>query len=283
MKAEHFSIGLGDYMAAICERPHNESKYGDLTQFLMSKLVKGVNLIGACPKMGSSTLAVSLAVELAKSGSQVLYCAHPYQEITGIIYRYLSKDLKHGYPLEPKCRADTNRMSDAFCAAKEIPLKTAPIFNNTTIDELETLLLEEDNIRNTYIFIDSLEDISIDGKLCGHLTPGEYICSKIRDLSFIFQIPIIVVADLKFPTGKSESEDSDILEIGDFRSGELSAYANQIYLLYRPAYYYKHSVGITNRVNEDYKIVRACGGVEGLNGIFTSNERYKIDHPYQNL
>ncbi len=278
MEAEHFSIGLGDYMAAICEHSPNEHKYGDLTQLFMSRLVKGVNLIGACPKMGSSTLAVSLAMELAKSGSQVLYCAHPYQEITGIIYRYLSIDLKHGYPLEPKCLADTNRMSDAFRAAKEIPLKTAPIFNNTTIDELETLIIKEVecSITYTYIFIDSLEDISIDGKLCGHLTPGEYICSRFRDLSLILDIPIIVVADLKFSTGKSENEDSDILEIGDFRSGELSAYANQIYLLYRPAYHYKHSVGISNRVYDDYKIVRACGGVEGLNGIFTSFERYKI-------
>ena len=277
MKAEHFSNSLGDHMAAICDRIHDEPKYGDLTPLLMSRLVNGVNLIGAYPKMGSSTLAVELAVELAKSGSQVLYCAHPYQEITGIIYRYLSQDIKYGYPLDPKCKADVDKMGKAFSVIKDIPLKMAHIFNNTPIDELETLILEEYNRpRRMYIFIDSLEDMSIDRQLCGHLTYGEYICSKFRDLSLILDIPIIVVADLKFPTGKSECEDIDIPEIGDFRSGELAAYANQIYLLSRPAYYYKHSVGITNKVNDDYKIIHACGGVDGLNGIFTSFERYKI-------
>ena len=278
MEAEHFSNGLGDYMNALGNRIHDEPKYGDLTPLLMSRLVNGVNLIGAYPKMGSSTLAVELAVELAKSGSQVLYCAHPYQEITGIIYRYLSQDIKYGYLLEPKCKADIDKMVKAFSAAKDIPLKMAHIFNSTPMDELETLIFEEVkcSTRRMYIFIDSLEDLSIDWQLCGHLTPGEYICSKFRNLSLILDVPIIVVADLKFPTGKSECEDIDISEIGDFRSGELAAYANQIYLLSRPAYYYKHSVGITNKVNDDYKVIRACGGVDGLNGIFTSFERYKI-------
>ena len=277
MNAEHFSNSLGDYMNALGNRIHDEPKYGDLTPLLMSRLVNGVNLIGACPKMGSSTLAVELAVELAKSGSQVLYCAHPYQEITGIIYRYLSQDIKYGcYPLEPKCKADIDKMIKAFSAAKEIPLKTASIYNCIPIDELETLCFEEVRNGTRYIFIDSIEDISVDRQLCGHLTQGEYICSKFRNLSLILDVPIIVVADLKFPTEKSESEDMDIPEMSDFRSGELSAYANQIYLLSRPAYYYKHSVGITNKVNDDYKIIHACGGVDGLNGIFTSFERYKI-------
>lgn len=269
MRTEAFSQHIQTYtlvrlrsrMAAL-----EEAKDKSGMEKLCDALQVGLTLIGGRPRMGSSTFAVALAMELAKSGQRVLYCAHRSQDIDAILYHYLCSEVKHDIASDSNTKDDWVAIDEGLTKLQDIHFYTADFFGQTSIQELETHIWNEMRDKDIqYVFIDCLQDINVDRRIVDRRHVEETLCDRFRELSIQLNIPVIVCAyqDRILRYG-GELEDN-IPQPDCFLGGEISIYARQMFLLYRPEFdqFYKDE-----KTDEDLRgkmFVFAKGGVGGLN------------------
>ena len=223
---------------------------------ICDNLQKGLTLIAARPRMGASTFALSLALHIAKRGSNVLYCAHRQQQIPCILDRYR------------KSEPDPDTL-------KDIPFFYAEMFYPRTFDDFRAVMWNyRSDMRLDYIFVDCLQDFEVDERFCVNQSFEEYLCKNLRQLSYELCLPIIATTHLNRRPEYRSGIEGKIPQLGDLRGGDLALYATQIYFPYRPAYYHIYYDDKTGEDIRDQMYIFANGGASGLNDEF----RFTFDH-----
>ena len=225
---------------------------------LCGGLETGLTLIAARPRMGSSTLAFSLAVLLAKSGAKIAYFAHAQQNLPSIIERHRRSEKEDG-------TKPFDQLSFYYVEMRNF---------HTYEDLVPAIVKATTDLHVTCIFVDCLQDIVVDEKCCANQSPEEYLCKNLRDLAYQFYVPIIALTHLNRRPEYRCGLDGKQPQLGDLRGGDLVLYANQIYFPYRPAYYRIHYDEKTGEDIRNQMIVYAMGGIDGLNEEF----RLTFDH-----
>ena len=205
---------------------------------LTDGLKVGLNLIGGRPGMGCSTLAVSMAMNLAQKDRRVLYCSHPQHQIGKIVVRYCSSMSSIDFFITNPSKEDKKLINESIEFSKKMHqtciFGDMTNFNNFSMLEL---LKELKDLRLEYLFIDCIQDIIVDSKITNGLTTEEYICRELRELAFLLNIPIVAIARLnRFPEERG-GVIGKIPQLGDFWGEELPAYSANVYFPFRPEYY----------------------------------------------
>lgn len=233
---------------------------------LCDALQVGLTLIGGRPRMGCSTFAVALAMELAKRGQRVLYCAHRSQDIDAILYHYLCSEVKRDIASDANTTEDWKAIDEKLNKLRDINFYTADFIGQTSIQELEAHIWNE--LRDKaiqYVFIDCLQDINVDQRIVDRRHVEETLCDRFRELSIQLNIPVIVCAYQDSILRYGGELEDNIPQPDYFLGGEIDIYARQLFLLYRPEFdqFYQDE-----KTGEDYRgkmFVYAMGGVNGLN------------------
>lgn len=262
--ARHIEDFAGYWRKSKLEYEEAPTKSG--MEKLCDALKVGLTLIGGCPKMGCSTFAVALAMELAKNGRKVLYCAHSSQDIKTIINHYISSEAKLDMEFDFHTKEELIAIEEVLNKLMDIPFYTAEIFGETSLQELEAHIWNEVRDKHIdYIFIDCLQDINVDQRIVDKRTFGEFISDRFRHLSLLLDVPVILCAYQEHSLDFFEDWENYIPKPSKFMGGHIDIYARQMYLLFRPTYYYFYQDDKTGEDLRGKMIVYARGGVGGLN------------------
>ena len=201
-------------------------------QLLCEDIEDGLSIVGARPCMGSTSFVISMALELAKAGKRVLMYGNPHHKIEYKISRYVGRKEGCSCPF-----------------LKDVPFYYGHLFFADDFHILKARIFEDViQLHPQYIFIDSLRDIIVDERLVStSLSPEEFMCRDLRNLSYQIDIPIVAVAGLNRNTERRAGVEGKIPHTSDFRGGDLEYYASKVYLPYRPEYYHIYNDERTGR------------------------------------
>ena len=97
----HIDIPICDYYRHQNEKHNDLSKQKGGIQRLCESLERELTIVGSRPRMGSTSLMLSMALEMAKAGYHVIYYAHPCQKIRERIAMYIDwKDGRKPCPIK---------------------------------------------------------------------------------------------------------------------------------------------------------------------------------------
>lgn len=244
MKTEQIYSVLESYSNRQKAKEENSSVNKGGLQRLCESLEIGLTIVGSRPCMGSTSLMISMALEMAKAGKRVVFCGHPHHRIEDKISRYVGR---------------TKGCSCPFL--KDVPLYFAHLIHANDFHIIKSKLWDvERDIRPYCIFIDSLQDIVIDDRLISAgMTPKEFMCHELRDLADMLDTRIVIAAGLNLNTEERCGVEGKQPQLGDFWGGDLAYYASKIIFPYRPEYYHLYH---DDRTGED---IRGCMYIYGSN------------------
>lgn len=204
--------------------------------WLCSQIDLGLNVIASRPGMGSTTMAVSLASELALAGKRVLYMAFPSQGADKIFVRQFG--LHMNIPWECQLPSE-NKLWE-----QNLPLlENIKLFYNQFLYCCSNYIEIRAKLRNCvreqhldYIFIDCIQEITIDKELY-KISVVDYICSELRALSYELNVPIVATSQLNRNPEHRCGVEGKIPQLGDFRGGNVDQYARLVYFPFRSEYY----------------------------------------------
>ena len=241
----HIDIPICDYYRHQNEKHNDLSKQKGGIQRLCESLERELTIVGSRPRMGSTSLMLSMALEMAKAGYQVIYYAHPCQKIRERIAMYIDwKDGRKPCPIK-----------------EDIPFYYGNIFVSEDWHTIKSSLWDEvREIGPWCIFIDSLQDTVIEDRLINNgLSPEEFLCRELRDMADLLDARIVLAAGLNLNTEERCGIEGKLPQLGDFRGGDLAYYAQKIIFPYRPEYYHIYN---DERTGED---IRGCMYIYGSN------------------
>ena len=199
MESEHISRFVFNKFWEDAKRRFYAPTVTNGMQLLCDKLRVGVNLIAGRPRMGCSSLAISMAVALAKQGRRVLFVTAHRQGF----YSQISRNLAVEFGLDASKCSDLTaydaEMSNIKEPIEKLPIRHMGMYYDWQDDYLSLRsLLRGEKRRNDmqYIFIDCLQDMSADSRLLNGLTQEEYLCRNFRSLADELDVPIIAVTRL---------------------------------------------------------------------------------------
>lgn len=220
-------------------------------QRLCESLENELTIVGSRPCMGTTSLMISMAIEMAKAGKRVVLYGHPHHKIENKISRYVGR---------------TEGCSCPFL--KDLPLYFTPIFQSEDFHIIKSKLWDVvRDISPDCIFFDSLQDIMIDDRLISAgMSPEEFICRELRDLANMLDIRIVVAAGLNLNTEERCGIEGKLPQLGDFRGGDLAYYASKIIFPYRPEYYHIYNDEHTGEDIRGYMYIYGSnlGDCEGM-------------------
>lgn len=200
---------------------------------LCSQLDKGLNVIAGRPSMGATTMAVSIATELALAGKRVLILAFPSHRAEEKLYRQFGYHFK--LPYENNTNISKESWEKNFNNMANVKLWYEKLGYAFDFAYLRVKLWEY--VREyaiQYIFIDCLQEIAID-KVIGNVN---LVCSELRTLSYELDVPIIATSQLDRGPEIRKGMKGKEPQLFDFRGGDVEQYARLVYFLFRPEYYY---------------------------------------------
>lgn len=257
MKPEQIYSVIGSYPYRLKAKKEDSSANKGGLQRLCESLEKELTIVGSRPCMGSTSLMISMAIEMAKAGKRVVFYGHPHHKIEDKISRYV---------------CITEGCSCPFL--KDLPLYFAPIFQSEDFYIIKSKLWDVvRDIRPDCIFFDSLQDIVMDDRMLSTgLSPEEFICRELRELAYMLDVRIIVAAGLNLNTEERCGVEGKLPQLGDFRGGDLAYYASKIIFPYRPEYYHIYH---DDRTGED---IRGYMYIYGSNLGDCEGMRLRFDH-----
>ncbi len=240
MESEHISRFVFNKFGEDAKRRFYAPTVTNGMQLLCDKLRVGVNLIAGRPRMGCSSLAISMAVALAKQGRRVLFVTAHRQGF----YSQISRNLAVEFGLDASKCSDLTAYDAEMSKIKEpiekLPIRHMGMYYDWQDDYLSLRsLLRGEKRRNDmqYIFIDCLQDMSADSRLLNGLTQEEYLCRNFRSLADELDVPIIAVTRLNNGPARRGGIEGTIPLLCDFRGGDLAAYATNVFFAHRPEYF----------------------------------------------
>lgn len=201
-------------------------------QKLAESIKNGLNVIAAPRAMGKSTLALTIAINLAEQGKRVLYCTTQHQ-VRRNFARYLCNKAGVKMPLNPSAE-DRTRLVNAFKDVNGLHLDY-DLLTLYSIQYLCNKIYREFNEQYDYIFVDSINDILDDDFRC-ILFKDKFI---FHELTSVSRIPIIAVNRLIILPGEHYDKIGRVRATSDFWAGSDYDYVlpANIYFPFRPEYY----------------------------------------------
>lgn len=251
MRTQQIYSVLESYSDRERAKEENSSMNKGGLQRLCESFGKEITIVGSRPYMGSTSLMISMALEMAKAGKRILFYGHPHHKIADKISRYVGRKEGCSCPF-----------------LKDVPLYFAYLLHEDDFHTIKSKLREEVRDIDPYcIFIDSLQDIVIDDRLISAgMTPEEFMCRELRDLAYMLDTRIVVAAGLNLNTEERCGIEGKLPQLGDFRGGDLAYYASKIIFPYRPEYYHIYHDERTGEDIRGYMYIYGSnlGDCEGL-------------------
>lgn len=212
-------------------------------QKLADNIRNGLNVIAAPQAMGGSTLALTIAINLAEQGKRVLYCSTQYQ-VRRIFARYLCNKAGVKMPLNPSDK-DRTRLANAYKEVNGLHFNY-DLLTLYSIYYLRNKIYREFNELYDYIIIDRIDDI-LDDDFRGVLFRDKFI---FHELTCESRIPIIATSQLVRLPGEHYDRIGRVRATSDFWGNIDYDYdlPVNIYFPFRPEYYHVYQ---DERTGED--------------------------------
>ena len=242
------------------DRPVIPNPEGKLQQ-LCNGLKDGLNIIGGRSGMGCSTFALSLATELADPTKRVpiLYCHFNHsQEVMPLFFRHFNSLCDWDFPRKTTREQLDSFYNPAMAKVEGMTFNVMSFYHDMELSAFKYKLWEyiRDN-RTKYIFIDSVNDFIIDHRLTDGLSNEEYICRELREEVEGLDTSIVAIANLNLSGMYAREE--DISRMCSFKGGDLAAYASNVYLINRPAFYADYDLNKKELNNDKSFYVHVLG------------------------
>lgn len=241
MKSEEYTLPLF-YQHAMSVIPQSTDNANGI-QKLADNIRDGLNVIAAPQAMGGSTLALTIAINLAEQGKRVLYCSTQYQ-VRRIFARYLCNKAGVKMPLNPSDE-DRARLANAFRDVNGLHFDY-DLITLYSIHYLRNKIYKEFNEQYDYIFVDSIDDF-LDDDFRKVLFRDKFI---FHELTCVSHIPIVATSRLIILPGEHYDRRGRVRPTSDFWTDVDYEYVLpvNIYFPFRPEYYHVYQ---DERTGED--------------------------------
>jgi replicative DNA helicase len=211
------------------------SGYPDLDRLIDGFALGENTVIAARPSMGKTSLALNLALNVAKKQIPVLFFSLEQNE-EGITDRLLCLDAQVNnkrYRRRTLKADEKDRLSKAYANLLKLPIKIVDGSTNTS--QVRSFVAKElRKNKNLFVVSDYLTLFTDFPNLSAHERYG-YIAKRMQDMAKEFRIPIVTLAQLN---RQLEQRNNKRPILSDLReSGNIEEAADKVLFIYRDDYY----------------------------------------------
>lgn len=208
---------------------------------LCQELAVGVTLVASIDNEDKTTLAVSLSMNLAKSGARVLYVGRSGYEILDVFSRYMSADAGHErenwwLPRDRHVKQQTlAAFRDGVNCFNGTEFYYASMNIHQSIKSLESMIMNTGKETGwDYIFVDGLQDFWVESKYLEDKSQREYICDRLNSLAYTLMAPIIVTTQYHLLPEEYIIYKGEVELPASLIGGQLPEIARRIFFVHKP-------------------------------------------------